>query len=93
MGGGVWAGKALDFPQATFWLGHQINTHVCTNLLSLVHTDKEVIYPGPKQTSHRAGTLLHKGCFANGELNEGATELLPGRRGESTMVSELEQRS
>lgn len=58
-----------------------INTQVCTNLLSLVHTDKEVIYPGPKQTSDGAGTLLHKGCFANGELNEGTTELLPGSRG------------
>lgn len=68
LGGGVCAGKALHSPQATFWLGHQINTQVCTKLLSLAHTDKEVIYPGPKQTSHGAGMLLHKGWFANGEL-------------------------
>lgn len=68
LGGGVWAGNALHSPQATFWLAHQINTQACTKLLSLVHADKEVIYHGPKQTSHGAGTLLHEGWVENGSL-------------------------
>lgn len=48
-----------------------------------------------KQTSNGAGLLLLKCCFANGEFNEGTTELLPdgrGGTGEGTKVSNLEQR-
>ena len=63
--------------------------------MSLVQTDKEFIYHGPKKMSDRAGTLPRKCRFAGGVFNEGTTELLPDRRGgmeESKKVSKLEQR-